>query len=477
MANEFGPNVLPFPQLQGTVPSSAAAGPDVSSLIGHISDPLTPELIRQATTPIAGPRVPQLPSSMTRPIAPYQQTPFDTREVVGAGNARARGIANAFTGVTNALGTVLTAEAQKKQGEIRDAATKVITAQQAIDEAQQQHDMAIQQGDADTASKMMELIKENQKVRDGVFADPKMRKALAKGFDISYTDPSQNKTEEHQAVMQAMQGAKTRAEKQAAIAKLRAEQNAKAGAAAGAAFASSQPRGLAPNTMAMQKLQIAEMEQKAQIEAQKNYATLQASLARSQSTVDAARVREMGSTLVAQARMQQQDYLLNRRFDMAKQLLGARFDNSLRLLQERMKNARTLAHEVWADKQADPLTRYTTARKASETYQQNALKDAALLQSFQTAKAALYKDPTTGKPVTPNPYDVQQIDTKMQLVQQALDSDKANAANQGQAANQLYQVFGLDQGAADVSVDGEGEDSQSDAVGGDSTDFSDPFTY
>lgn len=477
MANEFGPNVLPFPQLQGTVPSSAAAGPDVSSLIGHISDPLTPELIRQATTPIAGPRVPQLPSSMTRPIAPYQQTPFDTREVVGAGNARARGIANAFTGVTNALGTVLTAEAQKKQGEIRDAATKVITAQQAIDEAQQQHDMAIQQGDADTASKMMELIKENQKVRDGVFADPKMRKALAKGFDISYTDPSQNKTEEHQAVMQAMQGAKTREEKQAAIAKLRQEQNAKAGAAAGAAFASSQPRGLAPNTMAMQKLQIAEMEQKAQIEAQKNYATLQASLARSQSTVDAARIRTMGSVLVQQARFQQQDDLLAKRFDMAKQLLGARYSDSLDLMQKRMAASRQLARNIWADKQADPYKRYQDARKAAESYQQNAVKDGDTLVTLMAQRQKEYPSGATGKEASKDPDGYAALNAQIRLAQQAIESDKANAGNMGDIATHLNQIFGLGSGASSSSEDSGGSgNTQPDSMGG-SDDWTNPLNY
>lgn len=480
MANEFGPNVLAFPQLQpvqGAVPSSGA-GADVASLIGHISDPLTPELIKAAVTPIAGPRVPAMPSSMTTPIAPFQKTPFDTREVVGAGNARAQGIGNAITGVTNAIGTVITAEQRKKQGEIRDAASKVITAQQAIDEAQQQHDMAVQQGDAATASKMMDLIKENQKVRDGVFADPKMRKALAKGFNISYTDPSSNKTEEHQAVMQAIQGAKTREEKRAAIAKLRQEQNAKAGAAAGAAFASSQPRGLAPNTMAMQRLQIAEMEQKAQVEAQKTWATLQASIERSHATVDAARIRTMGQVLVQQARFQQQDDLLNRRFDMAKQLLGARYDESLKLIQARSQASRQLAHEVWSDRQADPYTRYQNARKASESYQKNFVADMKTLQEFQNQRLSMYVNPTTGAKLTPKSEDVQALDAKIKLVQQAVDSDKANAANQAQVANQLHQIFNLGSGASDVSTSGDSGSSNTtpDAVGG-SDDYTDPLNY
>lgn len=335
MANEFGPNTLAFPQLQpvqGAVPSSGA-GADVSSLIGHISDPLTPELIRAAITPIAGPRVPAMPSAFTRQIGPFQPAPMDTREVVGKGNATAQGIGNAITGVANAIGAVMTAEGQKKQGEIRDAASKVITAQQAIDEAQQQHDMAVQQGDAATASKMMDLIKENQKVRDGVFADPKMRKALAKGFNISYTDPSSNKTEEHQAVMQAIQGAKTREEKKAAIAKLQAEQNAKAGAAAGAAFAAAQPRGLTPNTMAQQKVQLALQQQAVQEKMYKDMMTYMASMARAEAPVKAAQMRELGESY--------RDTIKNMRHQMDVQ---TQFHNKLQYL-----DAQTAAkeHLLW----------------------------------------------------------------------------------------------------------------------------------
>ena len=473
MPSEFGPNVMPFPS---SVPSSGG-GEDISSIIGHISDPLTPELIKQATTPIPGPRVPQMPSAFVRPVAPYQMAPMDRTPVVGAGNARARGISNAFTGVTNALGAVMTAEAQKKQGQIRDAASKVITAQQAIDEAQQMHDMAIQQGDADTASKMMELIKENQKVRDGVFSDPKMRKALAKGFDISYTDPSSNKTEEHQAVMQALQGAKTREEKKAAIAKLRAEQNAKAGAAAGSAFAAAQPRGLAPNTMAMQKLQIAEMEQKAQIEAQKNYATLQASLARSQSTVDAARIRTMGAVLVQQARFQQQDDLLNKRFDMAKRLLGARYNNALDLMQKRMAASRELAHNIWADKQADPYKRYQDARKAAESYQQNAVKDGDTLVALMAERQKEFPRGADSHAAHRDPDGYAAINAQIRLAQQAVDSDKANAGNMSDVATHLNQIFGLGSGASPSSEDsGDSGDTQPDSMGG-SDDYTDPLNY
>jgi len=182
--------------------------------------------------------------------------PLNERPVVGAGNARARGIGNTVTAVMNGLGRVVTAEAQNKQNQIRDSATKVITSQQAIDEAQQQLDMAMQSGDTATVAKMKDVIQQNTQARDGVFADPKMRKALVKGFNFNYVDPTQNKTTEHAAVQEAIKGAKNRQEKIAAIKALQAKQNAAAGTAAGAAYAKAQPQGLAPNTQAQMQLQM-----------------------------------------------------------------------------------------------------------------------------------------------------------------------------------------------------------------------------
>ena len=241
-----------------TIPSSTSVptSDPISTLIAQMGAPVTEKEIQAATTPIAGTHAAQLPSSMTTPITPHQDAPLDYRPVVGAGNARARGIGNTVTAVMNGLGRVVTAEAQNKQNQIRDSATKVITSQQAIDEAQQQLDMAMQSGDTTTVAKMKDIIQQNTQARDAIFADPKMRKALVKGFNFNYVDPTQNKTTEHAAVQEAIKGAKTRQEKIAAIKALQAKQNTAAGAAAGAAYAKAQPQGLAPNTQAQMQVQM-----------------------------------------------------------------------------------------------------------------------------------------------------------------------------------------------------------------------------
>ena len=254
----------------GTVPASVPAaqsgGLDINELIKNIVTPIDPNLVRAATSPIPGSHAQGVPSSLTTPIAPHQDRQLDNRQVVGRKAARIQSVGNAFTGATNALGAIVTKEAQIKQNQIRDAAQKVIMAQQAIDEAKQAHDAAIQSGDAATASKMQAVMQQNQQARDAIFADPKMRKALVKGFDISYTDPQSNKTEEHAAVQEALKNAKSFAEKKAIMQAQQQKQQQAAGQQAGAAFEKSQPQGLSANTQAQAQLAVAQQQQKNQLD-------------------------------------------------------------------------------------------------------------------------------------------------------------------------------------------------------------------
>ena len=263
---------MPFPsaaEVQGvpaTPSAQANGGLDIASLIQHISSPFPQGLTQSATTPVQGGHAMQVPSSLQQPIGPHQDRPMDQRQVVGGKAAKLQGIGNAITGATNAIGAVVTKEAQIKQNQIKDSATKVIQAQQAIDEAKQLHDSAIATGDAATASKAQEMIQKNTQARDAIFADPKMRKALVKGFDISYTDPSANKTEEHTAVMAAMKDAKNWQEKRQKMQEYQQQQNQAAGSAAGEAFAKGQPQGMAQNVLAEQKVAALQQQQKMKTE-------------------------------------------------------------------------------------------------------------------------------------------------------------------------------------------------------------------
>jgi len=284
---------------QSTVPASVPQGSGVSGgyddLIKNIVTPLDPNLVKAAMTPIPGGHAMQVPSNMTAPIpAANQGRLIDTRGIVGRKNARAAGIGNAIIGATNAIGAVTTAMAEQKQNQVKDAAQKVITAQQAIDEAQQAHDAALANGDAAAASKAQELIQKNTQVRDGVFADPKLHKALVKGFDISYTDPGSNNSIEHKGAMAGIKAAKdAQAKKELILAEKQRQQSA-SGSAAGAAFAKQQPQGLTANTQAQAQLAQAQQQRKDMLDTIKAYGPVYAAQIRAQGSVDTEQIRADG---------------------------------------------------------------------------------------------------------------------------------------------------------------------------------------
>lgn len=464
-----------------SVPASGQSGPDIGELLKNIVTPIDPKLVQAATSPVPGSHAQAVPSAFTQPIAPHQDRPLDERRMTGRKGSTIQAVGNAFTGATNALGNIVTKEAQIKQNGIRDAAQKVIMSQQAIDEAKQAHDAALEQaksGDPDgslaaQASKMQAVIQQNQQARDAIFADPKMRKALVKGFNISYTDPESNKTEEHAAVQEALKNAKTFAEKKAIMQQQQQRQQEAAGAGAGAAFEKSQPQGLAPNTQAQAQLASQIAQQKLQVQAQKDMLTFQASVYRSDRTVDAARVREIGAGILQAQRLAFQEQQMQQRFAQAEKLMGERFNQQVKLVGIRGAEARKVANEIYTDKEADPLTMYTKNRTAAETYQKNAIADGNTLIALHQANAALYKD-SKGNNITPSDYDVKSMQAQIKLVEQAVQNDQANAQNFMQQAERLHNTFGLDDSKASYEDSG-GSGSQSDAVGG--TDYTDPFTF
>ncbi|MDR3392446.1 MAG: hypothetical protein P4L77_12015 [Sulfuriferula sp.] len=455
-------------------PPAGGGGLDLQSLIQNIVKPIDPKLIESATSLIPGSHAQNVPSSLTTPIAPHQDRPMDTRQVVGRKNAMRQGISNAFTGATNALGAIVNKETQIKQNQIKDAATKVIMAQQAIDEAKQAHDAAVANNDTATVSKMQEVMQQNQQARDGIFADPKMRKALQKGFDISYTDPQSNKTEEHAAVQAALAQAKTFAEKREIMKQQQAKQNQTAGAAMGAAFEKSQPQGVGPNVQAIQKVQLQQATQKLQLQAQKDLMSFQASIYKSDRSVDAARVREIGAGILQTQRLAFQENQMQQRFAQAEHLMGERFTQQVKLVGIRGAEARKVANEIYTDKESDPLTLYNKNRTAAETYQKNSIADGKALVELQAQRMAMYVD-SKGNPlkVQPNPADVHSLDMQIELVKSALANDDANAKNFAQQANRLHDTFGLDERVATDGYSGTGSRSESDATG--DTDYSDPI--
>ncbi len=473
--------------VESTVPQSTpTANTDfIQQLVKNISSPVDPNLVRQANTPVAGQHAPTVPSSFQTPVAPYQERPLDQRRVVGRSNASRQGIGNAFTAATNALGTIVTKEAQIKQGHIRDAATKVIMAQQGIDEAKIAHDQAIQAGDAAAASKYQALIQQNQQSRDAIFADPKMRKALQKGFDISYTDPGANKTEEHAAVQEALKNAKSMQEKRQIMQQQQAKQNEAAGSAMGSAFEKSMPQGMAANTLAQAQLSQVLADKKVQQEAMKNLMTFQASVYRSDKAYDASQMRVVAQGIMKQATFAHQDQQMAQRFAQAQKMLGQRFAQENSLVFLRAKVNRQLENDIYTDKEFDPLTMKTKMEKTAQAYNNSYLADqndiakliAARDKEFTSgSKPSWYKN---GQLVSDDPAAKSYEAYNMQIrnLEGMRDLDKQKADHYEQGSKQISQAFSNLMGVGDGAGNSNGSNGQSDAVGGSDSDFTNPFNW
>lgn len=368
----------------GQVPSSAPQQSSMSSsiqeLIQHISSPLDPALVKAATTPIAGQHVAQVPTNLQTPVQPANQGRLiDTRGIVGKKQGKAAGIGNAIIGATNALGAVVQAEGQQKQNQIKDAATKVITAQQAIDEAQQSYDQAKASGNTEAMEAAKTLIDKNTQARDGIFAEPKMRKALVKGFDISYTDPQSNNTEEHKAVQAAMTAAKTIQEKRQIQQEAQVRQNKSAGSAAGSAFAFSQPQTLAPNQIAQAQLSIAQQQKKDLVDM---YKTSIPAMVRADASVQTESMRQVTELAKQQNEMNTRIFERNQTFQQRLQILDKTQQFAMKRLftenslvigreQQRLKDlsndpntvlkAADESDRTWASAIANQQTQYDTA--------------------------------------------------------------------------------------------------------------------
>jgi hypothetical protein len=157
---------------------------------------------------------------------------------------------------------VITAEKQHKQNQLIDSATKLFTSQQSANEAQQAYDAAKATGNTQAMEVAKIALDKNQAAVDQVTADPKTRKALAKGLHLNYIDPSENKSEEHDAVKKAMENAKTLQEKKAAAQQVQKQRSQQGSQNFQKAFQTSQPTTLGPNIAAQSQLAAVQAQRK-----------------------------------------------------------------------------------------------------------------------------------------------------------------------------------------------------------------------
>jgi hypothetical protein len=353
--------------------------------------------MREAATPVSGSHVGQIPSALTKPVgeAPQNQTPYERPRSKG------EAISNMINSAGNAVSKVITAEKEQKQTHLTDAATKLFTAQAAIDEAQQQHDSATAVGDNATAQKAQQLIDQNTKVRDGITSDPKLRKALAKGLNIDYIDPSNNKTEEHAAVQAAIKNAKSIQEKkqlaQQAQQQHQQQANQQGAQNFGQAFAKSQPQTLAPNQMAQARYSAYVEAQKANAAATKALIPLLSAQIKANSAESLETRREAHTDNLALMKSQDSWERLNAsilaRQDLAKTQFGYRLHE---IAAEGNKELAVFKAKL-VEKNADPLTSvkaYQDFQTKSATTQSKLAQTVSTLQvqRDQAAKQKPYNE-------------------------------------------------------------------------------------
>lgn len=406
----------------GTVPTSVGNsgasndGVDIGARLQQIQSDaaMQQRLMREAITPVSGSHVGQIPSALTKPIgeAPQNQTPYERPRSKG------EAISNMINSAGNAVSKVITAEKEQKRTHLTDAATKLFTAQAAIDEAQQQHDSATAIGDNATAQKAQQLIDQNTKVRDGITSDPKLRKALAKGLNIDYIDPSNNKTEEHAAVQAAIKNAKGIREKieaaKAAKQKFAAENNPKGAQNFGAAFAKSQPQTLAPNQMAQAQLAQQQAQEKALVEAYKAQTPREIALLQQQT-----QLQKQHEEIVARDEQRRQ------RLEDRKSLLGLEEQKARRLANYSSDLAVQREQKVLNMRNADPTLVQNAAEQSAREWDGRMEAAQARVDAMENNLAAL----TSGTPayVKANASYEQATDDLAGIQDQADDSlDKFN---------------------------------------------------
>jgi hypothetical protein len=190
-------------QLFGGAGGAAPQGPSPSDVLGQLMAPqIDPKTLQAAVTPIPTGHTMQPSTQLMNPIPQFQADPLQHQQVVGKHNAKMQGIGNAISGVANAVTSVINAEQRKTQMKTSTSVTQLINAQTAIDQAQTALKADPNNKDAKDA------LQHNQNVRDTILEDKKVRTAISKGMQISFTDPSQNKTDDHQAVQKGIADAK-----------------------------------------------------------------------------------------------------------------------------------------------------------------------------------------------------------------------------------------------------------------------------
>lgn len=186
------PDISTQQQGPAVVAAPSGVGEEISALLGRTAEqantPLPPQYVQG--TDIAQPHI--------KPVVPY--TPQETNHQPLSNQATSLIQArkqNAAGSLANLIGKAGQNIQMQKQERLKDDLVTVMKAKTNVANAQ----AVLQQ---DPNNKIAQgVLAANKKSLEAILSDPKKQKQLAKALDISYVDPSKNKTPEVQAFQQA----------------------------------------------------------------------------------------------------------------------------------------------------------------------------------------------------------------------------------------------------------------------------------
>jgi len=332
VAQQLEKQTTSSPMVQTAAPQVQGGGGDINSMMNQLYQPLDPNMLLTGMIPTAAGHAMEMPLSMTQPLPAFQPTPFMPHGV-GRKYNKEVGIANAVTGVSNVIGQFSRQKEQQHHEQVATATSRLIQAQHTIDQAQQylnQPGITPQQ-----SALLQKRIDDSKNLMNQILSDDKMRKDIGKGMDVSFTDPSQNRTPEHGAVAAGKQQVTDSFQQQ---------------------FEKQMPSAIGPDPMAQQKLQMYITQNQAY---QKMMSSMIPRMLSAQSAMERAHyIQGMANTRQMQNHIFEA-WKLGQQFDNDKQKLAINNRYKLGQISAQIQQMGQKSMELFQAEKLDPTTLFT----------------------------------------------------------------------------------------------------------------------
>lgn len=401
----------------------------------------------EASTPVAGNVPTAIPSNLQGRQRVPQVGELDHREVVGAGNARAQGIGNSVIGVMNAVNRISAAHENKKSLEIADATQQLMELQQGINEAK----LVTPEQGAETYATAQKVIQANTQRQQTILSDNTIRKAIQKGMKIDFTDPKENNTPEHKGVLWGRRKAEE-AEKQ--------RQLQKDPLAYAKKFQEGQPKGMVPNTPAIQRYQMLAEQQKNLVNMQRAMAPVLSAAIRAGAYLKGKEIGEIATNARKQADIESRWKMNQTNIEARKDLLGMRYSYTLRLQGNAMRDRVEEAKEIFDYKEGSTYGMQKKFDAFVKNIDQDIDRSSTLLNTLLAGRDVAAKQKVDSK----------ELDLYNQMIQQqqAILADATAHKNQVKETFDTFKKIANLGGSANVPGNGEPDSSGSGQSSGNS---------